>query len=141
MVSHGKDFQNRQKAALIVRTIFITTSVLALSLLRVGAATNAPPFSIQQREGISWLAKPNGERFFSLGVCVVNQGALRERFTGTNPGYAAFQHYENSNRWAEATLKRLKSWKFTTAGGWSDFPALKQCRDADVAFIPVWPSA
>ena len=119
-----------------MRTFLITTSLLALSLMRGGAATNAP-FSIQQHEGISWLTKPNGERFFSLGVCVVNQGASREQFSSTNPGYAAFQHYENSNRWAEATLKRLKSWKFTTAGGWSDFPALQQCRDADVAFIPV----
>ena len=119
-----------------MRTILITTSLLTLGLLRGWTATNAP-FSIQQRGGISWLTKPNGERFFSLGVCVVNQGASREHFSSTNPGYAAFQHYENSNRWAEATLKRLKSWKFTTIGGWSDFPALQQCRDADVAFIPV----
>jgi len=121
---------------LIVRTIIITTGLLALSLLRGGAATNAP-FSIQQRDGISWLAKPNGERFFSLGVCVVNQGASPGQFSSTNPGYAAFQHYENSNRWAGATLERLRSWKFTTAGGWSDFPALQQCHDADVAFTPV----
>ncbi|MGA9450185.1 MAG: hypothetical protein WBW41_02445 [Verrucomicrobiia bacterium] len=120
----------------MVRTVFITTSLLALSLLRGGAETNAP-FFIQQREGISWLTKPDGERFFSLGVCVVNQGASREQFNSTNPGYAAFQHYENSNRWAEATLKRLKSWRFTTVGGWSDYLALRQCRDADVAFIPV----
>ena len=83
------------------------------------------------------MTRPNGERFFSLGVCVVNQGASREKFSSTNPGYAAFQHYANSNRWAEATLQRLKSWKFTTVGGWSDYPALEQCRDADVAFIPV----
>ena len=119
-----------------MRTIFITTSLLALSLLRGGAATNAP-FSIQQREGVSWLTRPNGERFFSLGVCVVNQGASREQFSSRNPGYAAFQHYPNPNRWAEAALKRLESWKFTAVGGWSDFPALQQCRDADVAFIPV----
>lgn len=119
-----------------MRKSFITISLLALSLLRSGAANN-DPFFIQQRGGISWLTKPNGERFFSLGVCVVNQGASRERFNPTNPSYAAFQHYENSNRWAEATLKRLKSWKFTTAGGWSDFRSLQQCRDADVAFMPV----
>ena len=72
-----------------------------------------------------------------MGVCVVNQGASRERFNPSNPAYAAFQHYENSNRWAEATLKRLESWRFTTVGGWSDFSALQQCPDADVAFIPV----
>jgi hypothetical protein len=121
---------------LIVRTTFITLGLLALSLLRGVADTNAP-FSIQQREGISWLTRPDGGRFFSLGVCVVNPGASREQFSSTNPGYAAFQHYENSNQWAEATLQRLKSWGFTTAGGWSDYPALQQCREADVAFIPV----
>ena len=121
---------------LIVRKFFITTSLLALSLLCGAAATNAP-FSIQQRGGNSWLTKPGGEPFFSLGVCCVNQGASREQFNSTNPGYAAFEHYQNSNRWAEATVKRLKSWKFTTVGGWSDYAALQQCRDADVAFIPV----
>jgi hypothetical protein len=119
-----------------VRTISTTTSLVALCLLRGAAATNAP-FSIQESNGISWLTKPNGERFFSLGVCVVNQGASPEKFNSTNPGYAAFQHYENSNRWAEATLKRLKSWKFTTIGGWSDFGALRQVRNADVVLIPV----
>src|SRR6267378_3107028 len=124
-------------AVLIVRTIIITTSLLALSLLRGAAVETNAPYSIQQKDGISWLTKPNGERFFSLGVCVVNQGASREQFSSTNPGYAAFQHYENSNHWAEATLKRLKSWRFTTVGGWSDYPALQQCRNADVAFIPV----
>src|SRR6516165_5247870 len=108
----------------MVRILFITTSLLVLSLLRTGASTNAP-FSIEQRDGISWLTKPDGERFFSLGVCVVNQGASREQLSSTNPAYAAFQHYENSNQWAEATLRRLKSWRFTTVGGWSDYPALR----------------
>jgi hypothetical protein len=97
----------------------------------------APPFSVQQQGECSWLAKPDGEEFFSLGVCVVNQGASRDRFNPANPAYAAFQNYENSNCWADATLKRLESWHFTTVGGWSDFSALKQCRDARVAFIPV----
>jgi len=116
--------------------MFIATGLLALGLLRGEAATNAP-FSVQQHDGISWLTKPDGERFFSLGVCVVNQGASREQLNPTNPGYAAFQHYENSNRWAEATLQRLKSWRFTTVGGWSDYAALQQCREANLAFIPV----
>ncbi|MGH7993487.1 MAG: hypothetical protein ACREDQ_08220 [Limisphaerales bacterium] len=120
----------------MVRIIFITASLLTLGFLRGGASTNAP-FSIQQRDGISWLTRPDGQQFFSLGVCVVNQGASREQFSSTNPGYAAFQHYEDSNRWAESTLQRLKSWGFTTVGGWSDYPALRECRNADVAFIPV----
>jgi hypothetical protein len=137
MFFNNKHIQNPSNRALMVRSCFITMSLLALSLLRGGVAATNAPYSIQERDGTFWLTKPNGKQFFSLGVCVVNQGASREQSSSTNPGYAAFQHYANSNRWAEATLKRLKSWKFTTVGGWSDYAALQQCRDADLAFIPV----
>src|SRR5687767_2956568 len=101
------------------------------------AAPAGKPFSIQHRDGITWLVRPNGERFFSLGVCCVDMGVSRREFNPGNPAYAAWQHYPNSNRWAEATLERLKSWRFTTIGGWSDFPAWRQCPDMDVAFAPV----
>lgn len=118
-----------------MRAIGIITTLLALSLLP-GKATNAP-FSIQRRDGIFWLTKPDGERFFSLGVSCVNQGVSRERFNPMNPGYAAFQNYHNSNLWSQATIGRLKSWGFTTVGGWSDYSALRQCQDPNIAFIPV----
>src|SRR5262245_35074990 len=94
-------------------------------------------FSIQQQGETAWLVRPNGERFFSLGVCVVSQGASRKEFNPANPGYAAWQHYADSNQWAKATLKRLKAWNFTTVGGWSDFQVLRDCGDQDVAFAPV----
>jgi hypothetical protein len=117
-------------------------SVLFLALLAGSTATPeispaARPFSIQQDHGITWLVKPNGQRFFSFGVCCVNVGASRKEFNPDNPAYAAWQHYSDSNQWAQATLKRLKSWRFTTIGGWSDFPVFKQCGDMDVAFAPV----
>jgi hypothetical protein len=96
-----------------------------------------PGFSIQQEGEAAWLLRPNGERFFSLGVCCVNQGASRKEFHSVNPAYAAWQHYADSNLWAKATLKRLKAWGFTTVGGWSDFQVLKNCRDQGVAFAPV----
>jgi hypothetical protein len=64
-------------------------------------------------------------------------GASRSEFDSANPAYAAWQHYSDSNRWAEATLKRLKSWHFTTIGGWSDFSTFRPCRDMEVAFAPV----
>src|SRR5262245_30583802 len=47
------------------------------------------PFSIRRQDGVAWLVRPNGERFFSLGVCVVNMGASREEYTSHNPGYSA----------------------------------------------------
>ena len=72
-----------------------------------------------------------------MGVCCVDQGIAREKYTPEKPGYAAWQYYGRSNEWAGATLQRLNSWGFTTAGGWSDFAALKECRDVPVAFTPV----
>ncbi|HEV2329983.1 MAG TPA: hypothetical protein VGY56_14475 [Verrucomicrobiae bacterium] len=123
--------------ALSMRTALLITGLLFLSLLPGKAAETNAPFSVQHRHGTFWLTRPDGERFFSLGVCCVNQGFSRERFDSVNPGYAAFQHYENSNLWAAATLDRLASWGFTTVGGWSDYPALRQRDDAKVAFIPV----
>src|SRR3989441_322628 len=101
-----------------------------------GISTNLS-FSIQQQGESAWLVRPNGERFFSLGVCCVSQGASRKDFDSANPSYAAWQHYADSNLWAKATLKRLKAWGFTTVGGWSDFQVLRHCADQDVAFAPV----
>ena len=118
------------------RRILATLMLLALSVLRDFGATQ-PPFAIQRANGTSWLMTPRGDRFFSLGVCVVNQGSSQEEFNPTNPGYAAFQHYEDSNRWAAATAQRLASWKFTTIGGWSDYAALRDCGSSKLAFIPV----
>lgn len=97
----------------------------------------AKPFSIQQIDGISWLARPGGQRFFSFGVNCVNQGTPRDKFDPKNPGYAAWQHYRDPSHWGETTLQRLKSWGFTTIGGWSDFEILKQLQAADFAFTPV----
>ncbi|MEO8427243.1 MAG: hypothetical protein ABI651_09045 [Verrucomicrobiota bacterium] len=101
------------------------------------ATSAGKPFAIQQQDGITWLIRPNGERFFSFGVCCVSMGATRQTFDPDNPGYSAFRHYPDSNRWAEATLKRLKSWGFTTIGAWSEFQTFRQCRDMDVSFAPV----
>jgi hypothetical protein len=116
----------------------IAATMLTLALgIGVNANAFGEGFSIEQRGGDAWLVRPGGERFFSFGVCCVNQGIARDEFNPANPGYAAWRHYADSNVWAEATLRRLKSWGFTTVGGWSDFHSLKQCRATNVAFAPV----
>ena len=116
----------------------LLTLVLGIgrSVAAEGPGAN-PPFSIERQDRVSWLVRPNGERFFSFGVCCVNQGASRNEFDPANPGYAARRHYADSNLWANATLRRLAAWGFTTIGGWSDFQALGQCRDTNMAFAPV----
>ncbi len=109
--------------------------------VRQDAAGRAPSersrFSVEQQGGTFWLVKPSGERFFSLGVCCVNQGASKEAWDAANPGYAAWRYYPQSNAWAVATLERLRSWGFTTVGGWSDFEALKSGAETNLVFAPV----
>ena len=100
-------------------------------------AQPSPPFSIQEQEGIAWLTRPTGERFFSLGVCCVEMGASRTNFNPRNPAYAAWRYYPDAAHWADATLKRLQTWGFTTIGGWSDFKVLKQSAATNLAFAPV----
>ncbi len=89
------------------------------------ALAPTPAFSIQKPEEAFWLVSPKGHRFFSLGVCCVNQGVSPGEFDAANPGYDAWQHYAGSNQWANATQRRLKAWGFTTIGRWSDFEALR----------------
>jgi len=129
--------------ALVQRGGYTVAAVLTLGFASTTFSTGAEGvttklgFSIREDGGTAWLVRPNGERFFSLGVCCVDQGASRTEFNSANPGYAAWQHYADSNLWADATLKRLKAWGFTTVGGWSDFQILKDRGDKDVAFAPV----
>src|SRR5687767_8656867 len=101
------------------------TVLIAFCATTIAAQSTAPPFSIQERNGVSWLVKPSGEPFFQLGVCVITMGASREKFDPDNPGYAAWQQYSDSQQWAASTVKRLRSWGFNTIGAWSDFKTLK----------------
>jgi len=89
-------------------------------------SSDRPPFALRQTDSLWWLVSPEGRRFFSRGVCVVTRGLSREAFDPENPGYAAWQHYADDRAWADATLRRLLDWGFTTIGGWSDLEPLRQ---------------
>jgi len=91
----------------VVWRILSFAAAFGFAALLVQAGSDVP-FSIQEKDGVASLVKSNGERFFSFGVCVLNQGATRASFNPSNPGYAAFQHYSGSDRWPEAM--------FTTPG-------------------------
>jgi hypothetical protein len=102
-----------------VRVIFATIALVAPHSA-FAAVSNAPPFTLSRDGDQWWLRSPDGQRFFSVGVCVVTPGAVvRESFNPTNPGYAAWQHHPSDSAWADATLKRLREWRFDTIGAWS----------------------
>src|SRR5262245_2633384 len=77
-------------------TLAIGLGGVPMDILADGVSTNAA-FSIRQHGETTWLVRPSGERFFSFGVNCVNQGASRQEFEPANPGYAAWQHYADSN--------------------------------------------
>ena len=83
---------------------------------KLSATTN---FSVKELNGVWWLINPEGKQFFSSGVCCVNTGASFEDYSYENPGYSAWQHFSDPMEWAEYTIDSLKSWGFTTIGGWS----------------------
>lgn len=83
------------------------------------------------------LVSPEGERFFSRGICVVTPGASRDRYDADNPGYASWRQYPTSEAWADASLRRLRSWGFTTAAGWCDVAALRLSSEPSLWFTPV----
>ena len=94
-------------------------------------------FTLRQTNSAWWLASPEGKAFFSVGVCLVTRGASREGFDRENPGYASWQHYANDPEWADATLRRLRSWNFTTIGAWSHHGVLLQSSNMLGGLTPV----
>jgi hypothetical protein len=84
-----------------------------------------------------WLVSPTGERFFSLGVGVLDQGTSKEAFDSANPSYSRLRHYDTAGNWADAALLRLKSWGFSTIGGWGDYATLRGSDNSDVWLMPV----
>ena len=99
--------------------------------------TNATRFTIQNEANNWWLVSPAGKRFFSLGICEFNQGTDRKSYNPEKPSYAAWKHYDSAEAWASSNLKRLKSWGFTTAGGWSDYKTIGQSDEHELWITPV----
>jgi hypothetical protein len=84
-----------------------------------------------------WLVAPDGATFFSLGVCMFNQGTQTDEYEESKPSYVALRHYETPDAWAEASLGRLGEWGFTTIGGWSDYATVRRAGDNQWWLTPV----
>jgi hypothetical protein len=108
-----------------------------LAPARTAGERRAAATSLQQHEAGWWLVAPDGRRFFSLGMCGVSQGTPQASFDLENPSYGAWQHHATPNAWADATLRRLKSWGMTTVGAWSDFDTLRQSSEQTLHLTPV----
>jgi hypothetical protein len=113
-------------------TIALHGWLLAMMLLMVQSASvvSACPqlalapharWQITAHDGVFWLLTPCGERFFSLGVNVLNTGYPQRLFEG-RLGYHWGTFYPDLEAWAQATYQRVVTWGFNTAGAWSSHP-------------------
>ena len=76
----------------------------------------------ETHQGVSWLLTPCGERFWSIGVNVLN-GGYPSRIHAGRLAYHWGAFYPTLETWVTVTLQRLAAWGFNTAGGWSLGPA------------------
>ncbi|NWF88348.1 MAG: hypothetical protein HXY50_02690 [Ignavibacteriaceae bacterium] len=94
-------------------------------------------FSLKQFNDQWWLVTPEGKPFFSRGVCCVNTGLAFDEYNQSNPGYAAWHHFENPAAWARNTVDSLTSWGYTTIGGWSSMEHFLKLDTLKMYFTPV----
>jgi hypothetical protein len=75
-------------------------------------------WTIAHEGGASFLVTPCGERFFTLGVNVIDGGASGARLD--RPHYDWHDTgAESLDEWIAATRQRLQDWGFNSAGAWS----------------------
>ncbi len=94
-------------------------------------------FAVREDESGWWLIAPDGHRFFSLGICAAQPGVGRGEFDPENPAYAWWRQHPDPVAWAGRTADRLRSWGFTTLGGWTDSTTLGPIAAPDLWLTPV----
>ena len=82
------------------------------------AAAPSSRWALTTEAGISWLVTPCGERFFSLGVNVLD-GGYPEREEAGKVWYSWKAFTPTLADWAAETRHRLFTWGFNSAGGWA----------------------
>jgi hypothetical protein len=107
--------RNCRLLVLVMWLILGTSVVDACPQLALAPHTQ---WKLETQHGVSWLVTPCGDRFFSIGVNVVNGGYPRRLYEG-RVAYHWGTFYPNLETWSESARRRLLEWGFNTAGAWS----------------------
>jgi hypothetical protein len=78
-------------------------------------------WSLAVDNGVSWLKTPCGDRFYSLGVNILD-GGYPERDRDGKVYYSWQAFAPTLPDWIAETHRRLRRWGFNSAGGWSLSP-------------------
>jgi hypothetical protein len=79
-------------------------------------------WTVERVDGRAWLITPCGERFFSLGVNVINPSARDPSMRRDPESQAPVD--EKLAAWIAEARGRVTAWGFNSAGGWSLTPDL-----------------
>jgi hypothetical protein len=109
---------------LLLRRILFCACLAALPLSGARACdfVDAPSsrWSLAADSGVWWLRTPCGERFYSLGVNILDGGnGEREKIGKAYSGYRWEAFAPTIGDWVAQTRRRLAEWGFNSAGGWS----------------------
>ena len=111
-----------KRAAALVLAVFAAGSFCAGKARACADFAAAPStrWSLTTENGVSWLVTPCGERLFSLGVNVLDGGNFEHEKVGKAYAGYDWETFEPTLAdWATETRRRLFSWGFNSAGGWS----------------------
>jgi hypothetical protein len=110
-------FHSRARALALAAVIAAVPFGRALACADLADALSTR-WSLTTRDGVSWLVTPCGRRFLSFGVNALDGGySAREKNNKVYYSWKAFA--PTLADWIETTRRRLASWGFDSAGGWS----------------------
>jgi hypothetical protein len=112
-------------------TLSVSAALLAAAL---GAQTR---YSVVQQNGVSWFTNAKGQKIWSFGVCVIDQGVPKKDYDLKNPSYGSWQFYPTKQAWAQDAVKTTRSGGFNTVGAWSDYRTLLDSPGNNLYFTPI----
>jgi agarase len=105
-----------KKTAIILICLFLISCFTITSAEKLEEETNGF-FRVEQINGRWCFLDPNGEPFFSTGICGISIGAGYAPDLGYSPYYQkTIELYGDEETWANVTKERMDTWGFNTAG-------------------------
>jgi hypothetical protein len=100
--------------------LLVAAVLLAPNLAAACDFAKAPSdrWAIENDKGGAWLKTPCGDRFYSLGVNVLD-GGYPARGADGKTWYSWHAFAPSLSAWAAEARRRLVSWGFNSIGGWS----------------------
>src|SRR4051794_23002094 len=107
--------------ALLLALAGISTAAPARACVDFAQAPSTRWRTERAENGAWWLVTPCGDRFFSIGLNVIDGDAAHR--DGPN-AYRWSSFYPTHDAWGDSIRQRLRGWGFNPAGAWSEPPSV-----------------